>query len=571
MDLKAKPFYLSDERISWVEKTLAGMSLEEKIGQLFFPVGMSGDDEKIFRMVRTLKPCGIMYRSCPAKEAAEAHSTIQDMSRIPMFLAANLESGGDGLVSEGTSFGSNMNPAATGDPEVARRLGVVCAREAGAVGGNMAFAPVVDINFNCNNPIANIRSYGDRPETVLAMGKAYVEGAQSEGCAVTIKHFPGDGVDDRDQHVTATINSLSVEEWDASFGLVYRGLIEAGATGLMVGHIMQPAYSRFLRPGIADRDLRPATLAPELIQGLLRERLGFNGLVLTDATPMAGFSWSGRREDIVPEAIAAGCDVFLFNRSWEEDYRFMMAGYERGVLTPVRLTEAVTRILALKAALGLPERQAAGTLVPRNLEVIGCAEHKAWAKDCADRSVTLAKDTQGLLPLDPTRHKRILFYPFVKRSLLEDLSAADKQPLEQKMIALLRNEGFEVTEWDFQKEPTLNFEAMRMSVEELRARFDLVLYFVNYPTSSNQTTVRIQYKSFVGFDAPWQSHDLPTLMVSTANPYHLYDAPMVKTLVNAYGRTDALLKAVVDKLVGRSPFKGVSPVDAYCGKWETRL
>lgn len=160
-------------------------------------------------------------------------------------------------------------------------------------------------------------------------------------------------MDERDQHLVTSINSLSCAEWDATFGQVYQAGIDAGALTVMAGHIMQPAYSRKLRPGIADKDILPASLAPELITDLLRDQLGFNGLVITDATAMAGMGIPMPRAQALPQAIAAGCDMFLFTRNLEEDFAYMKQGVAAGVITPERLHDALTRILGLKAALKL--------------------------------------------------------------------------------------------------------------------------------------------------------------------------------------------------------------------------
>ena len=568
MNYKGNPFFLTDVQIAWVEETKRKMSLCQKVGQLFFPLGFA--DPETLSLIAELQPAGLMFRPSPMKTVAEFQEAWQKESEIPLLLAANLESGSNGLVVEGTSMGNNMTVAATDDAEMAYKLGMVCAREARAVGSNLAFAPVVDINFNPNNPIANVRTFGDETDKVLKMGLAYMKGVQENDCGVTIKHFPGDGVDDRDQHVVTSINSLSVEEWDASFGRVYSELIKAGALGLMAGHIMLPAYSRQLCPGIKDENLMPATLAPEILNGLLRQELGFNGVIFTDATLMAGFNAKGKRKDLAPASIAAGCDIFLFSRDWHEDLQFMLDGVENGIISTERLDEAVSRILALKAALGLHEKKAAGMLVPKDYAIIGSAEHRQWAAECADQSVTLAKDTQNLLPLSIDQYKKILFLPFTDRG--SAYFGADQEDTPAgKFIRLLETEGFEITIWDFAEDPELNSSATKLSIERLKADFDLVLYFVDILTASNKTTLRLSYKSYVGFDAPWLVQELPTMMVSTANPYHLYDAPQIKTLVNAYNSEDIQLKAVVDKMLGRSPFKGVSPVDQFCGRWDAEL
>mgnify|MGYP002713089494 CR=1 FL=1 len=568
MDYRSNPYFLNDAQIEWVEETKKKMTLKQKVGQLFFPLGF--ESPETIDLIAELQPGGLMFRPSPMEVVANTQEAWQDASEIPLLLAANLESGGNGLVVEGTSLGNNMTVAATNDPGMATKLGQVCAREASAVGGNLAFAPVVDINFNHANPIANIRSFGDDPAKVLAMGKAYVKALQGNGCGVTIKHFPGDGVDDRDQHVVASVNSLSVEEWDASFGMVYGELIKEGALGLMAGHIMLPAYSRHFRPGIKDEELLPATLAPELMNDLLREQLGFNGVIFTDATLMTGFNAVGQRKNLVPQSIAAGCDVFLFSRDWQEDFQFMLDGVENGILTEERVDEAVSRILAMKAALNLHKKKAEGTLVPRNYDVIGNQEHQRWVAECADKSVTLAKDTQNLLPLSVAQHKKILFLPFTDRGSAYFGADADDTPAG-KFVKLMQQEGFEVTIWDFKENPDLNFTTISLSVAKLQEMFDLVIYFVDIQPASNKTTLRLSYNSFVGFDAPWLVKEIPTMMISTANPYHLYDAPLIKTLVNAYNSGDLQLQAVVEKLLGRSAFKGVSPVDQFAGRWDAKL
>ncbi len=569
MDYKGNPFYLNDEQIAWVEETLAKMTLEQKVGQLFLNI-TSPDIEATKEMIADLQPSGVMFRISPMETVAETTALLQELAEIPLFIAANLESGGNGLLVEGTSFGNNMTVAATNNADMAYKMGVVAAREARAVGGNLAFAPVVDINLNPNNPIANVRAFSDEAEKVLSMGMAYMKGVQENGCGVTIKHFPGDGVDDRDHHVVASINSLTVEEWDATFGKVYGELIKAGALGLMAGHILLPEYSRKLRPGIKDKDIRPTTLAPEILNDLLRGQLGFNGLIMTDATLMSGMSAKGQRKDITPATIAAGCDVFLFTRNWKEDRQFMLDGIENGVLTLDRLDEAVRRTLAFKAALRLHEQKANGTLVPKNYEVIKCDEHWQWALECADLAVTLAKDTQSLLPLSVGKHKRILLLPYSDPNSAYFAEVEGAQAYE-KLSTLLDAEGFEVTIWDFAKNPDLNFMSFGYSIEQMKAEFDLVIYFVDIAPASNKTTLRLHYKSPVGFDAPWMVEELPTMMISTANPYHLYDAPQMKTLVNAYAPVDHQLAALVEKILGRSEFKGVSPVNQFCGRWDAKL
>ncbi|OBZ19295.1 beta-hexosaminidase [Bacillus sp. FJAT-27264] len=564
VNLEAKPFNLQQADIQWVYETLSAMDVKEKIGQLFCLIGWTDDPQQLKALLEAVKPGGMLFRPGAGKRVQETHRFIQELSDIPLLLAANLEAGGNGTASDGTYFGNPLQVAATDNEDMAYKLGLVAGREGWAVGCNWAFAPVVDIDLNFRNPITNVRTFGADPARVARMAKAFTAGMQESGLAVSVKHFPGDGVDERDQHLLTTVNSLSVEAWEATYGKVFREVIEAGANTVMAGHIMLPAYSRMLAPGLSDEEIMPATLAPELLQGLLRDRLGFNGLVVTDATLMAGFMMAERREIAVPKAIASGCDMFLFNKNIEEDFSFMEKGLDSGILTMQRLDEAVTRILALKASLGLHQRQRAGTLVPEPeaLSLLQCEEHRLWSKASADQGVTLVKDTQHLLPISAAKHRRVLFYSLTNGKTPG--KGSDVSQLAERLV----KEGFEITRFDSEQ---LDFAAIFQAVEQLREQYDLILYAANVETASNQTTVRIHWEPFLAANVPWFVKELPTVFVSFANPYHLLDVPRIPTYINAYSCNEATIEAVVDKLLGRSPFAGTDPIDAFCGLWEAKL
>lgn len=577
IDLKAKPFCLNDTDIRWVNDTLSAMTLEEKAGQVFCPMGFSDDPGLLHHMLCDLHVGGMMYRPGPAAYIQNTHRAIQSMAKIPLLLAANTENGGNGLAFEGTSFGQPMAVAATDDPENAYRMGYTACAEGAALGLNWSFAPIVDINYEFHNPITNVRTFGSDAERVIACGSAYMRGAKENGVAVSIKHFPGDGVDERDQHILTSVNSLSREEWDASFGKVYSTLIGQGAETVMVGHIALPAYAS------EEEKYLPASLSRSIMTGLLRQKLGFNGLISTDATPMVGFTAAMSRERAIPTAIAAGADMILFNKDLDEDYRFLLAGIESGLLTEERLDEAVTRILAVKAALRLHEKQKTGTLVPgqETLSVVGCEKHRAWAKEVADKAVTLVKDTQGLLPLSTQKYKRVYLNVIQKDNSPEN-------PVVQSWKELFERKGFEVTVRDRRISITVQdmgdipgmsaekkalMHEMYRSTREAREAYDLYVYICNMENASNNTTLRLNWNVAFGLgdDAPWFVSEVPALMISTAYPYHLFDAPMLKTYINAYAGTPDYQRAIMDKLMGRSAFTGKSPVDPFCGREELTL
>ena len=561
INLKEKPFYLSEEDIKWVETTIDNMTIEEKIGQLFCPIGMSADENYLKNVILRKHIGGILFRNGEGSEMQKTHNFLQENSKIPLLIAANLEAGGDGTAVDGTAYGKQMQVAATDDTEYAYKLGKISCSEGAAVGCNWAFAPVVDIDMNFRNPITNVRTYGNDPEKVLANGLEYLRAAKECNVAVSIKHFPGDGVDERDQHLLTSVNTLSCEEWDKTFGKVYKGLIEAGALTTMIGHIAMPAYQKKLNPELGDK-IVPATLSKELVTGLLREKLGFNGMIITDATPMVGFTVAMERELAVPTAIAIGCDMFLFNKDLDEDYEFMMNGYKKGIITEERLTDALTRILATKASLKLHEAQSNNTLTKgkEELKVLRSKEHLEWACDCADNSITLVKDTQKLLPISSDKHKKVL---------LEILGNGESnERVYKKVKERLIDEGFQV----FDYIPEISIDVRFDNCADIKKKYDLVLYIGNIENASNKTVSRINWHTFFGAgnNLPWFVEEVPTMFISVANPYHLLDVPMIKTYINCYSNNEFVLEKVIDKILGKSQFKGVNPIDPFCGREDTK-
>lgn len=440
MDLRKKPFYLDELAVEWVEKTRDKMSIEEKAGQLFCVNFRNGEDEEIDYVYRILSPGGCMYRPLLTEKAIRFTETVRMRAKVPLLIAANLEKGGNGIVKEGTVLGSPMEVAATDETEMAEKLACVCAEEAKSVGANWAFAPIIDIDANFRNPITNTRTFGSDVERVKRMGTAYVNTLQSFNFAASIKHFPGDGQDERDQHLVTSVNDLTCEEWDAAYGEIYTSCIEAGALTCMVGHILQPAYTRYFNPDIAEEEMLPGSLSKELMTGLLREKLGFEGLIISDATTMAGYTLAMSRKDAVPLSIANGADMFLFARNLQEDYDFMLAGIRSGIISKERLDEAVTRILAVKAALGLHTGE-----YPISVEqagkIIGCSQHREWARECSDKAITLVKEEKGVLPLSVEKYPRILFYPIESEG---GFSQYRTEAAGGKFVSLMEERGFQI-------------------------------------------------------------------------------------------------------------------------------
>ncbi len=564
MNLKTKPFYLSDSDIKWVNDTKASLTLDEKIGQLFCLIAYSADEGYLKFLSQGLKIGGIMARVMPNDEINQTVSILQKTSKIPMLIAANLEAGGSGVSVSGTKLGSEMAISATNDFKYAKSLGEICGSEGEALGVNWSFAPIVDIDNNFRNPITNTRTFGSDVSKVLGCGVSYIEALQKHKLAACAKHFPGDGMDERDQHLVTTINDLSCEGWMNSYGKVYKACIDAGVKTIMAGHIMLPSYTKKYNPNVKDEDILPATLSKEIITDLLKGELGFNGLVITDSTTMAGLNMAMPREKLVPMTIASGCDMFLFTKNLEEDFSYMKNGVLSGLITEERLDDALTKILALKASLGLHKSDNLPDMDKVNL-LVGKEEHKKVAKEIADMSITLVKNKENLLPISPKRYKRVLFYSLESTAGSMGFSVA--VGANNRFMEKLKENGFDVTLFV----PKPGFEGTMASAKEIIDNYDLIIYSANLATKSNQTTVRIEWCEPMGANVPIYMNSVPTIFVSLENPYHLLDVPRIKTFINTYGSTDVILDALIDKLLGKSEFKGVSPVDPFCGKWDTKL
>lgn len=562
--LNKAPFSLDEEQMNWVKQTMESMTVEEKLGQLFCMITFSADEDYLKMLTQKYHVGGIMARPLPGAEFCEFVRLTQKYSKIPAFIAANIEAGGDGLVQEGTNLGNNLQVAATGDLSYVHKQAYVCGKEAEAVGANLSFAPVVDIDNNFMNPILNTRTYGSNKDFVRDAGVEYIKTVQGFGLATTAKHFPGDGIDERDQHLVTTINDLSCEEWDASYGEIYKACIEAGTKGIMVGHIMQPAYTRKFNPDIKDEDILPASLSKEIMGNLLRGQLGFNGLILTDSSTMAGMCGMMPRRELVPKAIAAGADMFLFCKNSEEDYQYMLDGYNNGIITPERLDEAILRILGTKASLDMFKKENTPSY-EKAMKIVGCAEHKEIEKECAGKAVTLVKNKEDIIPIDSKKNKRVLLHPLV----MGGVGFYEGAGLEvgSTVKTALEKEGFEVT--IFEPDPAMEGVAKPFSYTE--EKYDLIIYVANLATQSNQTTVRIEWASPMGANCPNYINAVPTIFISFANPYHLLDVPRIKTFINAYKFKPVMVESVINHLMGRQEFDGISPVDAFCGKWDTRL
>lgn len=552
--LREPPFSLDETAIGWVRDVYASLNLDEKVGQLFTLI-MIGTDEEEFKRLGALRPGGVTRFFTPDLDfERRVISDLVERSKVPPIISADLE-GSRHSFAFGTPVLGQLGLAAVDDVEATEKSSEILAREGRAMGVRWSFTPVIDINAAFRSPIVGTRSYGSDIDKIERHSVAHIHGLQKNGIAATAKHWPGEGYDDRDQHLLTTINPLSMAQWEETFGRLYKRLIGEGVLSIMSGHIALPAYIRSKHPAAGLEAFRPASVSRLLNIDLLRNQLGFNGIIVSDATPMGGLSAWGHHTQTMPEIIANGCDMILFSDAPEEDMAAVKSAVEDGRITPERLEEAVLRVLALKAHLKLfqPSDVLPDAADARN--VLAQPESVATSKDFIARSPTLVKDVDCMFPLDPTKTKRVLF---VDGGIIHPLMP---QPLKFSLPELLAKEGFEVT-------------IDRPDIVPSPEDFDLVIYALGDESLLVRGRIFVDWHKMGGgglFKAmyrPWTN--IPSVMISFGHPYHLYDAPRVPAYINAYSTMDSVQEAVVDCMVGRKPFLGTNPVDPFCGLEDAR-
>ena len=587
VDLKARPYYLSDEDCQWVKDTIAGMRDEEKVGQLFFQLTSSHNEEHLKELMEKYHLGGCRYNPAPGAAVQEQNRKLQKYAKVPVFIACNTEAGGDGSCADGTFIGSGVKIGATDNEEYAYALGKMSNEEGAAIGCNMAFAPVCDIAYNWENTEIIGRAFGNDPERVARMSAAYLKGAHTiPGYACAAKHFPGNGQDFRDAHISNNVNHFDVEQWDATYGLVYRTLIENDLDAIMGGHILMPKYAKALNPDLQDDDMMPATLSPEIMTGLLRDKLGFNGMVVTDASHMVAMTNRMKRKDMLPASINAGCDMFLFFNDPEEDFATMLNAYKEGIIREERMEEALTRILGLKARMGL-HRKAKEELVPQPdvlKEILGKEEYKEMQKAISKDSVTLVKYKDAdVLPVTPERYKRIMIVhvkgaPGPMDDLMKMMGYGGGNPAESLKDKLCAK-GFDAFVYESPldkmrkqiaagQKPDINlYFAGKNAIADFVKDMDLVITLCN--VSSGRPGFGL---SKGGGEIPWYVFELPVVVVGCGQPTMLADIPQARTYINTYDSKDSTLDALVEKLVaGTDAFTGKDPIDSYCDLFDTRL
>jgi beta-glucosidase-like glycosyl hydrolase len=546
-----------------VARAPAELTLDEKIGQLFVYVARGGfkNEESaewraLVHQVRDNHVGSIAWASgSTAMETAFFTRKLQEMSRVPLLVSADLEAGPGMRFLDTTSWPWPMALAAAGDPDLARREGQAVAEEARALGLNQIYAPVADVNDNPANPVINVRSFGEDPPDVARYVAAYVEGAQSRGVIATVKHFPGHGSAVTDSHRSLPVSDKNAEDLNRTDLIPFRAAIAAGVGAVMTGHLALPQIDPTPAPPRLGGELEnpfthdpadvtqagtvPASLSPA-ITGLLRGELGFRGLVVTDALDMGGIVDHYAAAESAVRAILAGADQVLKSPDTDAAVAGVRQAVESGRISRARLDESVRRVLEAKSRVGDPAPDP-----DRIFRTVDEPKHRALSEEIARRSLTLLREENGALPLTPAR-----------RVLLVALTDSAPHPGDDLANALKPLLGAPPERMTVNNRST---PAEKQAVLDAAARADVILLALFVHLESGRGSIALP-DSGVQLAHELLAASSPVAVLSFGSPYLVSEFPEMKTCILAWGGQPDAQVAVARALAGEALVTGRTPV-----------
>ncbi|MFL6208786.1 MAG: glycoside hydrolase family 3 N-terminal domain-containing protein [Pyrinomonadaceae bacterium] len=568
----AHPYHRQPSRaaLKWADEQLRHMSLDEKIGQMV-AVGLnatflnqeSDQFKELRRQVEQNHIGGLILFRGPVYESTHLVNRMQQLAKLPLIISADLEAGAGMRFDDTINFPWNMAVGATGNPDYARRQGALTGREARALGVEQVFAPVVDVNNNAANPVINVRSYGEDPQAVAQMAAAFVEGAQSAGVIATAKHFPGHGDTATDSHRGLPVIDLPRARLDAVELVPFRAAIAAGVGAVMPGHIGLPQIDpTVITPRenrqvgtYADKEIvvehatLPSSLSPQIVGGILRRELGFDGIVVTDALDMSGLTIYFTQSEAAVRAVEAGADMLLKPSEPDNVVKGVREAVQSGRLTEQRIEESARRILAAKYDLGLVKQRIAP--LDEIDQIVSSPDAARLAQEIAEHAITLVRDDAHLLPLAALKPDARVFNLAITNG--EDRLFIASSFVGAMVMRIQRPIGTLVLD-------ERSSEAEVKKALERAKEADLVIV-------SMYGRVRTGQSNSGALPEPGQralekllERKAPLVGISFGNPYLLMNFPNLKTYIVAYGDMPSLQRAAARALLGEIDVVGRLPI-----------
>src|SRR5439155_550755 len=561
----------SKKALDWANQKIKRMSLDEKIGQLI-SVGVNAtflnQDSEAFKALRHQvvdnHVGGIILFRGPVYESVVLVNRMQELAKYPLLISSDLEAGSGMRFDDTVNFPWNMAIAATGNPDYARRAGELTGREARAMGIQQIYAPVSDLNNNAANPVINVRSYGEDPIDVGRFVAAFVAGAQHAGVIATAKHFPGHGDTATDSHRGLPEIDVTRERLNSVELVPFRAAVNAGVGAVMDGHIGLPLIdSTVISPLPRDLKLRPidtdengeivnakgtmpTTLSP-VMNGILRNDLHFDGLIVTDAMSMSGLTLYFTQEEASVRALEAGADLLLKPADPDASLRGVRDAVKSGRLTEQRLEQSARKVLAAKYDLGLVQQRL--TPLDEIDRVVAGKQAVALSEEIAEHAVTLVRNDAKLLPMQITTAERIFN--------LAITNGDDRLWIAQAFIGTMARAGVKI-------ETTVLDD--RSSDGEVKKALDSAGK-ADVVIVSMYGRVRTGQARSVALPEPGMKalnellkRKAPLIGISFGNPYLLLSVPKLQTYLVAYGDMPSLQEAAAEALAGKIEITGRLPI-----------
>jgi beta-N-acetylhexosaminidase len=561
----------SKNALKWADKQLKRMSLEEKVGQLI-SVGINAtflnQESEAFKALRHQivdnHVGGIILFRGPVYESVVIVNRMQQLAKLPLLISADLEAGAGMRFDDTVNFPWNMAIAATGNPDYARRAGELTAREARALGIQQIYAPVADVNNNAANPVINVRSYGEDPADVARFVAAFVGGAQQAGVIATAKHFPGHGDTAIDSHRGLPQIDVTRERLNAVELVPFRAAVDAGVGAVMDGHIGLPLIDpTTITPLPRDVKVRaqdtsedgeivvekgtmPTTLSA-VMNGILRNDLRFDGLIVTDAMSMSGLTLYFTQEEASVRALEAGADQLLKPADPDAAFRGVVAAVKSGRLSEQRIEQSARKILAAKYDLGLETQRI--TALDEIDQIVSSKQAGALADEIASQAVTLVRNDANLLPLNPSRSEKVFN--------LAITNGEDRLFIAQAFVGAMTRAGIKL---DTAVLDDRSSDAEVQNALRRAGAADLVIVSMYGRVRSGQVnSVALPKPGANALNTLLERH-AALVGISFGNPYLLLSFPALQTYLVAYGDMPSLQKAVADALTGKIDVSGRLPI-----------
>lgn len=549
------------------DKLLKKMSVEEKVGQLI-QIGVNARFanrdgsfyKELERQVVENKIGGIIFFGAPMYETSILINRMQAEAKLPLLMALDAETGVGMRFADATNFPWAMAVAATGEPDFARRIGVITGREARAMGFQHVYAPVLDVNNNAANPVINVRSFSEDPQEVAKFGTAFIEGVQSEKAIATAKHFPGHGDTDVDSHRGLPIIDHSLASLEKTELVPFRAAIKDGVASVMIAHIALPEIDdeivkplKNYRGGDAEvgaeiveqKAYIPATLSKKVQTDLLRNDMGFKGLIVTDAMSMSGLTLYFEQGEAGVRAFLAGSDLLEKPSDPDAMIAGLLAAVLSGRIPQTRLDESVRRILAWKSAVGLFKDRI--TNIDAMDKIISGPESLALTDEVATRAITLVRNDASALPLD--RSKKIV--------VLGLSNGFDGPETMASFAGTLRSNGVR-SQVFYLQENSLPEQAQAARLAAADADI-IVVGLYGRVRSGAKNSVGVP-ENGAAILRELLANGKQVVGISFGNPYVLSSFPDMKTYVVAYGDMASLQRAAARSILGLQPVTGRLPI-----------